>query len=194
MNQDPNNPIMSNPVAPQLPTNPTVMSNPAAAAAPSLESTPATAAPTMPEAPTLDVSLLQEAIADVPEEAAVTTPDVPSAVSLDNIGAASGTPNMAGNTSDVSPFTATTSTTDFYTSDTAQTASTDINNMSAEEPKTTPSVAFNDPAQQPDNEKHRKDINLSSIAEKLKKHTVLVVFGGGFIIILILVLILAFAV
>ena len=194
MNQDPNNPIMPNSAAPQMPINPTAMPNPAAAAAPSLEPTPAPAAPAMPEAPTLDASLLQEAIADVPEEAAATTPDVPSAVSLDNIGATFETTTAASNPADASPFATAAPATNFDTSDATQAISTDPNNMTAETPKATPSVAFNDPAQQPDNGKHGKNINFSDIVEKLKKHPALVIFGGGFLIIIILILILAFAI
>ena len=216
MNQDPNNPITPNPVVPETPINP------AAAAAPTLDTTPtpnatpafgATSAsdampsptmpetaPAMPEAPTLDASLLQQAIADVPEEAAATTPDVPSAVSLDNLNAS---PDPAAvPTAEASPFASAAPSANFAAPETepttTQTPPVDptINTpvVGEEATKTTPSVAFNDPAQQPDAAKHSKDINLGELFEKIKKRPVLAIVGGGAIIIIILVLVLAFAV
>lgn len=177
MNQDPNNPVNPTEAAPAMPEAPVApaapdFSNPAAAAA--------------PETPSIDPSLLQQAINDVPDEAAATTPDVPSAVSLDNLGAEE-TPAP-----EVNPLTTAAPAADFSTPDV--TAAPVDPTAPADQQKTTPSVAFNDPASQPDAPKHGKDIDLSKLTEKVKQHPMPFIIGGGIIIIIGLVLILAFAV
>ena len=186
MNQDPNNPV-----APNLVTPPEAPINPAAAAAPTLdpaptfnaapamspEATVTPEAPAMPEAPTLDPSLLQQAIADVPEEAAATTPDIPSAVTLDSLGNATEQPAPEAVPSSMP---------------TDPTTGAPV--VADEATKTTPSVAFNDPAQQPDAAKHGKNIDLGKLLETIKQRPVLAIVGGGALIIIILVLILAFAI
>lgn len=217
MNQDPNNPTAPSPVIPpEAPINPAAAAAPSLDVAPTPEGTPmepamptapeapvmpaAPEAPAMPEAPTLDPSLLQQAIADVPEEAAVTTPEVPSAVPLDNLGNTAEQPVAPAETS---PFTGAAPSANFATPEaeaeaepapapTDPTTGTPI--ATDEANKTTPSVAFNDPAQQPDDVKHAKDIDFSKLIEKIKQRPVIAIIGGGAIIIVILILILAFAI
>ena len=191
MNQDPNNPIAPNPAAPQMPTDlGGTMSNPATAATPTLDATPTTSA--IPEVPTIDASLLQEAIADVPEEAAATTPNVPSAVSLDNIAA----DPAASAGPEASPFSSAAPAANFSTPEEAPATPADPNAAptDGEAQKTTPSVAFNDPAQQPDAGKGGKKIDLSGIVEKIKSRPMLAIFGIGTVVIVALILILAFAI
>ena len=205
MNQEPNNPV-----APNLVTPPEAPINPAAAAAPTLDPTPTfnTApamspeanvtpeAPAMPEAPTLDPSLLQQAIADVPEEAAATTPDIPSAVTLNSLGNATEQPAAPA---EASPFTGAAPSANFAAPEAEPSSmptdpTTGAPVVADEATKTTPSVAFNDPAQQPDAAKHGKDIDLGKLLETIKQRPVLAIVGGGALIIIILVLILAFAI
>ena len=222
MNQDPNNPTAPNPAMPQTPAMP---SNPAAAAAPMVNSAPTPApapaapaapatpaapeapatpeTPAAPEAPALDDALIRQAIADVPEEATASTADSSSpAVSLDNLDAASTATSDGTTSSDASMFTTAMPSAGFETTtqDTqaAATNPADPNAVptDAEQQKNPPSVAFNDPAQQPDadNKKHGKDINFSEIFEKIKKRPMLSIIVGGTIVIVALVLILAFAI
>lgn len=156
MNQDPNN--LATPEA-------TGFANPATA--------------TAPEAPTIDPSLLQQAIADVPTEATTNMPNAPTAIPIDN---------PMSNTSeapavDTSLFMGATPAADLSSSgipmpdETAQ--------------KTTPSVAFNDPATQPDAPQPHQ-IKMPAFIDKLKKNPVALIIGGSFIIIIALVLIIAF--
>ncbi|MBR5389543.1 hypothetical protein IK146_03220 [Candidatus Saccharibacteria bacterium] len=194
MNQDPNNPIASNPATPQMPTDlGGTMSNPAAAATPTLDAAPAPSA--IPEVPTIDASLLQEAIADVPEEAAATTPNVPSAVSLDNIAATD--PMAPAASPETSPFSGAAPAANFSAPEETPATPADPNATPAndsEAQKTTPSVAFNDPAQQPDAGKGGKKVDLSGVVEKIKSRPMLAIFGIGTIVIVALILILAFAI
>ena len=213
MNQDPNNPIAPTPnaPAPEAPVAPATpdFSNPAAAAAPVMDmgaapapevpaapeatvapEAPAApeAAPAMPEAPSIDPSLLQQAINDIPDETAATAPEVPSTVPLDNLGA------EEAPAPEVNPLTTAAPAADFSTPE-APTAPADPNAAPTNDAqKTTPSVAFNDPASQPDAPKHGKDIDFSKLSDKIKQHPMPFIIGGGFIIIVGLVLILAFAV
>ena len=160
--------------------------NMGAAPAPEAPAAPE-AAPAAPEVPSLDPSLLQQAINDVPDEAAATTPDVPSAVSLDNLGTEAPAP-------EVNPLTTAAPAADFSTPE-APAAPADPATAPADEAqKSTPSVAFNDPASQPDAPKHGKNIDLSKFTERVKQHPMPFIIGGGAIIIIGLVLILAFAV
>lgn len=195
MNQDPNNPTMPNP-APVAPG----FANPAAAATPNLAAPApempvapvAPEAPAMPEAPTIDASLLQEAIADVPDEAAATTPETPSAVPLDNLGAPAEAP-----AEEVSPFAGAAPAMDTPVAPTPETpadpnaAPVNPTAPTADEgAKNPPSVAFNDPAQQPDAKSHAS-IQIPAIVEKLKANPVALIVGGALIIIIALVLIIA---
>ena len=198
MNQEPINPIAPDPSVPPMPTGQDATTlNPAAAATPAINTEPV--APSVPEVPTIDPSLLQQAIADVPEEATATAPEVPPAVPLDNLGATApeATTPVVENV-EPSPFTNATPAADFNTPDTTTqtpTAPADPNAVLPENEatKTTPSVAFNDPAQQPDTTKP-KNVNFSKIADGIKKRPVVAILVGGAIIIISLVLILAFAV
>lgn len=223
MNQDPNNPIAPNPIVPETPINPAAAAAPTLSAAPAstvdptidaapvsnamptLDSTapsPTTpeATPAVPEVPTLDASLLQQAIADVPEEATATAPNAPSAVPLNDLNTvpdATATPNT-----EPTPFTGAAPSANFTTPEAglvtnqspAMDPTTNTPIVGEEATKTTPSVAFNDPAQQPDAAKHSKDINFSGLLEKIKKRPVLAIVGGGALIIIVLVLVLAFAI
>ena len=211
MNQDPNNPV-----APQAPG----FANPAAAAAPDLGATPAAPAtseapttpapeapatpeaapapapeapaaeaPVTPDVPTIDPSLLQQAIADVPEEAAATTPDAPSAVPLDN--AAPATPEATA--VDTSLFAGAAPAADLSATPANVAAMAPNPTPGEAEQKSTPSVAFNDPASQPDAAKPH-EIKMPAFVEKLKKNPVVLIIGGSAIIIIALVLIIAFAV
>ena len=188
MNQDPNNPVAPNPAAPIN----TGFANPAAAAAPSMEA-PAAAptAPAMPDGPTIDPALLQQAIADVPDEALATTPEVPSAVPLDNIGA------EAQATPEINPLTTATPAADFSAGDpaaaTPDTAAAGVVPNPDDQQKTTPSVAFNDPANQPDAPAPH-GFKKPAFIDKLKEKPVLLIVGGATIVIIALVLIIAFAV
>lgn len=187
MNQDPNNPVAPNPAAPIN----TGFANPAAAAAPSMEVPAVPTAPAMPDGPTIDPALLQQAIADVPDEALATTPEVPSAVSLDNIGAETQA------TPEVNPLTTATPAADFSASEPA-TATSDATAAGAvpnpdDQQKTTPSVAFNDPANQPDAPAPHS-FKKPAFIDKLKEKPVLLIVGGATIVIIALVLIIAFAV
>ncbi|MBQ3275045.1 hypothetical protein IJH46_01325 [Candidatus Saccharibacteria bacterium] len=205
MNQDPQNPI-----------------NPATAAAPSLTPDPSLAMPSAPamgtpvtpagpiDAPTLDPSLLQQAINDVPEEAAETTPPVPSAVNLSNLGDATPAPapisapsmdpmmgaNPMAAPAAPSPFATAAPAADFSAPapeapvDPSVDPNAAMNPAFAEAPKTTPSVAFNDPAQAPEKPGFKKPAFLDG----KKINPVILIVGGGALIIIALVLILAFAV
>ncbi len=190
MNQDPNNLAAPNPVAPMSATP--GIQNPAAAAAPIMQAPAATpVAPTMPEGPTIDPAILQQAIADVPDEALATTPDVPSAVSLNNLG------GEAPATPDVNPLTTTAPSADFSADPTANAAQaadpTAATLPTEEQSKTTPSVAFNDPANQPDAPAPHS-LKTPAFIDKLKERPVLLIVGGATIIIIALVLIITFAV
>ncbi len=158
----------------------------APAAAPEAPAAPE-AAPAAPEVPSLDPSLLQQAINDVPDEAAATTPDVPSAVSLDNLGTEAPAP-------EVNPLTTAAPAADFSTPESPAAPADPATAPADEAQKSTPSVAFNDPASQPDAPKHGKNIDLSKFTERVKQHPMPFIIGGGAIIIIGLVLILAFAV
>ena len=185
-----------------MPTAPTPSANPASIAAPALDlglnATPtsptlapiaeapaAPEAPAMPEAPSIDPSLLQQAIADVPEEAATTTPDTPSAIPLDNLGtAAPEAPTTSDPSTDFNPLTAAAPAADF---------STPTATLTDDAQKTTPSVAFNDPASQPDAPAPH-NVQLPSFIANLKNRPVVLIVGGSLIIIIALVLIIAFAI
>lgn len=143
---------------------------------------PATA--TAPEVPTIDPSLLQQAIADVPTEATANMPNVPTAVPIDN--PMPSTPEAPA--VDTSLFTGAAPAADL--SSPAETANS-IPMPDETAQKTTPSVAFNDPATQPDAPQPHQ-IKMPAFIDKLKKNPVALIIGGSFIIIIALVLIIAF--
>ena len=184
--------------------------NPAAAAAPSLTPTPD--APTMPAGPvavpTLDPSLLQQAINDVPDEATEGAPVVPSAVNINNLGDAPAPapeapmmtdPMMAAPAADFStpsPFATAAPAADFSAPAPEAPVNPSANTAAgvpgfAEPQKTTPSVAFNDPAQAPE---PQKGFKKPAFLEGKKLNPVLLIVLGGAIVIVALVLLLAFAV
>lgn len=195
MNQDPNNPVMQNPAAPQPPVEPMMdpsqSFNPAAAAAPDLggqpmapqapmmeNPAPVPEAPAMPEMPTIDANLLQEAIADVPDGVNPNPEEAP-AVSVENPTGA--TPEAPA---DASPFT-----TAAPTMDTTPTADPNATPADGEQ-KSTPSVAFNDPATQPDATPHQ--IKKPSFLDGKKINPVVLIVAGSAIIIIALIVIIAF--
>ncbi len=198
MNQDPMNPGMQNPVQPQMPVepmmNPTQSFNPAAAATPDLgmPASPEMAAPQapitgnpapaipeapagIPEMPTIDPALLQEAIADVPD-GATPAPEQPAAVSVE------------GPAPDESPFA-----TAAPTMDTNPTPEQPTTPAEGEPQKTTPSVAFNDPASQPDGATAHR-IKKPSFLDGKKINPVVAIVAGSAIIIVALILVIAFVI
>ena len=210
MNQDPNNPVMPTagapvapdftnpataaapvlsaaPVAPEMPAAPAMPETPATPEASTMSETPAMpgtptvdATPTMPEAPTIDPTLLQQAIADVPEEAGATTSE-PHPATIENPA-----------TPEVSPFTTAAPAADFTAApETPAPAPAEPSPVAPEAQKSTPSVAFNDPASQPDAKPH--EIKLPKIDLK-KVNPVVLIVACSAIIIIALILILAFAV
>ncbi|MBR2587059.1 hypothetical protein IKE71_01640 [Candidatus Saccharibacteria bacterium] len=193
MNPDPNNPInpaaaaapsLTPPVAPAMPAAPT--STPQVAVPTPETTVPAPeAAPTTPEVPTIDPSLLQEAIADVPEEATATAPEVPSAVPLDNLTPAA----EAVPTPEPAPFIGATPTADLTSPAADLTAAPTPEDV---DQKATPSVAFNDPATQPDAARH--ELKKPGAIDLKKINPVVAIIVGSTLVIIALVLIIAFAI
>ncbi|MBQ3261348.1 hypothetical protein IJH29_01690 [Candidatus Saccharibacteria bacterium] len=179
--------------------------NPAAAAAPNLSPAPNPSVPETPamppadssfppDAPTIDPSLLAQAINDVPEEAAATTPAAPSAVSLDNLAESDASDSTSDTSNDLSAFTSAAPAAEFTDQSTASNPNTAEAQTIDEPQKQTPSVAFNDPAQMPDKPAAYQPSKPSPL-DKLKKINPLILIGvGGALLILALILIIAFAV
>ena len=170
--------------APEMPTAPAPTPETSPAPAP----TPAPQAPVTPDVPTIDPSLLQQAIADVPEEAATTASEAPAPVDLNATPSLETTPETPA--AETSPFTTAAPTADLTSPEPAPATTTA---ESVEAPKATPSVAFNDPAQEPD-AKPKKPVKTPAFIEKLKKNPVALIVIGATVIIVALILIIAFAI
>ncbi|MBQ6130700.1 hypothetical protein IJI72_03385 [Candidatus Saccharibacteria bacterium] len=206
MNPDSNAPLTPTPPNPATLATPPLTPAPAPAPEAAVPLTAPTPAPEMaplaasplPEAPTFDPSLLQEAIADVPKEATENPLPDASATPLDSLGSASPFANVAAPSAD------------FTTAPSADLSPAPADGVSAgtpdasfaDAPKSTPSVAFNDPAAAPDapapgtEPKTQKPgtIDLSQISDKVKKlNPIILIVGGSAIIIIGLVLLIAFA-
>lgn len=202
MNPAPGAPMMQSPAPAPVPEA-SPLSPAAPVQAPSLAEAPVAPAPSLsptePSAPlavpTLDPSLLQEAIADVPSEAAPTNDDAPSpfSVTAPNADFSETSPGES-----VSPLEAATSTEEEVSAPTSPFES---------EKRSTPSVAFNDPASQPDapapgtDPGKAKGLNLSTpeflskaLEEGKKINPVILIVAGSAVIIIGLVLLIAFAI
>lgn len=205
MNQDPTNPInpataatppvspMPTPNVPSPDSASPALETPAMPTPPSMEAPVAPETPVAPEVPTIDPSIIQQAINDVPEEATTSAPAAPTATPLENLGSEIPTPPAAPqdpNLASSSPFASATPVADFNVSSPAQNATPAPNaGNPAQNP---PSVAFNDPAAEEEKKEKPGTIHFKKPAFLDKMSPVAMILIGGTIVIVALILIIYF--
>lgn len=188
------NPV-TQPAAPAIPVAPDLST--ATASNMTTTTQPATEASSVPAAPTIDPSLLQQAIADVPKEATQNPLPDASATTLDALSSADSSSPFSNISAPSADFS-TTPSDPSLTGSTEDATATDTS--FAESQKSTPSVAFNDPASAPDapapgkepNAPAKGNIDLSQVTDKLKKiNPVILIVGGSAFVIIGLILLIA---